>query len=101
VTPAGRRLRRLVLLALLGTLSSCGSGGPGGATAAPSPTVSPTPTPAPTLAPVPAPAVGFGGGTISYPTGTDEGPFGAVAVSPGYTGVQRSGRCRSSPPSTR
>jgi len=31
---------------------------------------------------------GFGGGTIYYPTSTDEGTFGAVAVSPGYTSPQ-------------
>ncbi|MGW0891472.1 poly(ethylene terephthalate) hydrolase family protein [Saccharopolyspora sp. NPDC002578] len=33
-------------------------------------------------------ATGFGGGTIYYPTDTSEGTFGAVAVSPGYTGDQ-------------
>jgi dienelactone hydrolase len=43
-----------------------------------------------TLAVSPAAAAGYGGGTISYPTDTSEGPFGAVAVCPGYTGVQRS-----------
>ncbi|MEY9213257.1 dienelactone hydrolase family protein [Thermobifida halotolerans] len=32
---------------------------------------------------------GFGGGTIYYPTGTNE-TFGAVAISPGYTGTQSS-----------
>jgi dienelactone hydrolase len=31
---------------------------------------------------------GFGGGTIYYPTSTAEGTFGAVAISPGYTGTQ-------------
>lgn len=31
---------------------------------------------------------GFGGGTIYHPTDTSEGTFGAVAVSPGYTGTQ-------------
>ncbi len=31
---------------------------------------------------------GFGGGTIYYPTSTSSGTFGAVAVSPGYTGTQ-------------
>ncbi|MGW0336255.1 bis(hydroxyethyl) terephthalate hydrolase [Streptomyces sp. NPDC003011] len=30
----------------------------------------------------------FGGGTIYYPTSTSDGTFGAVAVSPGYTGTQ-------------
>lgn len=40
---------------------------------------------------VPRSAVdGFGGGTIYYPTDTSEGTFGAVAVSPGYTGDQSS-----------
>ncbi|MGW0549960.1 bis(hydroxyethyl) terephthalate hydrolase [Streptomyces altiplanensis] len=33
---------------------------------------------------------GFGGGTIYYPTTTDEGTFGAVAISPGYTARQSS-----------
>ncbi|MFK4118820.1 alpha/beta hydrolase [Streptomyces longwoodensis] len=33
---------------------------------------------------------GFGGGTIYYPTSTSDGTFGAVAVSPGYTGTQSS-----------
>ncbi|MFF8289098.1 alpha/beta hydrolase family protein [Streptomyces sp. NPDC016309] len=33
---------------------------------------------------------GFGGGTIYYPTTTDEGTFGAVAVSPGYTTARQS-----------
>ncbi|MET9117474.1 dienelactone hydrolase family protein [Streptomyces longwoodensis] len=33
---------------------------------------------------------GFGGGTIYYPTSTGDGTFGAVAVSPGYTGTQSS-----------
>ncbi|RKT74066.1 cutinase [Saccharothrix variisporea] len=33
---------------------------------------------------------GFGGGTIYYPTSTAEGTFGAVAISPGYTGTQSS-----------
>ncbi|MCX2729544.1 dienelactone hydrolase family protein [Saccharopolyspora sp. NFXS83] len=32
----------------------------------------------------------FGGGTIYYPTDTSEGTFGAVAISPGYTGTQSS-----------
>ena len=31
---------------------------------------------------------GFGGGTIYYPTSTAEGTFGAIAISPGYTGTQ-------------
>lgn len=30
-------------------------------------------------------APGFGGGTISYPTSTAEGTFGAIAVAPGFT----------------
>ncbi|MDK1474603.1 alpha/beta hydrolase [Streptomyces sp. 549] len=33
-------------------------------------------------------ASGFGGGTIYYPTTTSDGTFGAVAISPGYTGTQ-------------
>ncbi|GKQ34955.1 alpha/beta hydrolase [Streptomyces sp. A012304] len=33
---------------------------------------------------------GFGGGTIYYPTSTADGTFGAVAVSPGFTGTQAS-----------
>ncbi len=35
-------------------------------------------------------AVGYAAGTVTYPTDTTEGPFGAVAVCPGYTGVQSS-----------
>ncbi|MFF8386469.1 bis(hydroxyethyl) terephthalate hydrolase [Streptomyces kanasensis] len=35
-------------------------------------------------------ATGFGGGTIYYPTTTADGTFGAVAISPGYTGTQSS-----------
>ncbi|XVS61987.1 alpha/beta hydrolase family protein [Actinosynnema sp. CA-299493] len=31
---------------------------------------------------------GFGGGTIHYPTSTSEGTFGAVAISPGFTGTE-------------
>ncbi|MFB9332442.1 alpha/beta hydrolase family protein [Actinoplanes octamycinicus] len=30
-------------------------------------------------------AVGFGGGTIYYPTSTADGTFGAIAISPGFT----------------
>ncbi|WP_308013554.1 alpha/beta hydrolase family protein [Streptomyces beigongshangae] len=33
---------------------------------------------------------GFGGGTVYYPTSTADGTFGAVVVSPGYTGTQSS-----------
>ncbi|MFI2433489.1 dienelactone hydrolase family protein [Streptomyces sp. NPDC018693] len=33
---------------------------------------------------------GFGGGTIYYPTTTTDGTFGAVAISPGFTGTQSS-----------
>lgn len=33
---------------------------------------------------------GFGGGTIYYPTTTSDGTFGAIAISPGYTGTQSS-----------
>ncbi|PRZ02635.1 cutinase [Isoptericola sp. CG 20/1183] len=31
---------------------------------------------------------GFGGGTIYYPTTTSDGDFGAVVISPGYTGTE-------------
>jgi predicted dienelactone hydrolase len=34
---------------------------------------------------VPSSVAGFGGGTIYYPTATDQGTFGAVAISPGFT----------------
>ncbi len=37
---------------------------------------------------VPAPVTGFGGGTIYYPTSTDAGTFGAVAISPGFLNSQ-------------
>ncbi|MFD3617578.1 dienelactone hydrolase family protein [Streptomyces sp. NPDC058676] len=37
-----------------------------------------------------AAVTGFGGGTIYYPTSTGDGTFGAVVVSPGYTGTQSS-----------
>ncbi|WP_218133669.1 dienelactone hydrolase family protein [Lentzea fradiae] len=33
---------------------------------------------------------GFGGGTIYYPTSTSSGTFGAVVISPGFTGTQSS-----------
>jgi predicted dienelactone hydrolase len=39
---------------------------------------------------VPSTVTGFGGGTIYYPTTTSAGTFGAVAISPGYTGRQSS-----------
>ncbi|WP_137991732.1 bis(hydroxyethyl) terephthalate hydrolase [Streptomyces vilmorinianum] len=35
-------------------------------------------------------ATGFGGGTIYYPTSTADGTFGAVVISPGFTGTQSS-----------
>ncbi|WP_369370092.1 alpha/beta hydrolase [Promicromonospora sp. Populi] len=35
-------------------------------------------------------AVGFGGGTVYYPTDTSQGTFGAVAIVPGYSGTQSS-----------
>ncbi|MFF4585311.1 alpha/beta hydrolase [Streptomyces sp. NPDC001388] len=38
----------------------------------------------------PLSVTGFGGGTIYYPTSTADGTFGAIAVSPGYTGTQSS-----------
>jgi len=115
-----RRLLLLALLGTLSSCGSGGPASPTPAaspTAAPTPTPAPTlaPVPAPgppydrgpapsaaaleadlgpfavaALVVTPAAAVGYGGGTVSYPTNTDEGPFGAVAVCPGYTGVQRS-----------
>lgn len=33
---------------------------------------------------------GFGGGTIYYPTSTSEGTFGAISISPGFTGPESS-----------
>lgn len=33
---------------------------------------------------------GFGGGTIYFPTDTSQGTFGALAISPGFTGTQSS-----------
>ncbi|WP_031469635.1 alpha/beta hydrolase family protein [Sciscionella sediminilitoris] len=35
-------------------------------------------------------ASGFGGGTIYYPSSTEEGKFGAVAIAPGFTASQSS-----------
>ena len=35
-------------------------------------------------------AIGFGGGTIYYPTSTSDGTFGAVAISPGFTAYESS-----------
>ncbi|MET9674571.1 dienelactone hydrolase family protein [Streptomyces sp. NPDC006482] len=35
-------------------------------------------------------ATGFGGGTIYYPTSTSDGTFGAVVISPGFTGTESS-----------
>ncbi|MFD7978046.1 alpha/beta hydrolase family protein [Streptomyces sp. NPDC059071] len=35
-------------------------------------------------------AVGFGGGTIYYPTSTSDGTFGAVVISPGFTAYESS-----------
>lgn len=35
-------------------------------------------------------AIGFGGGTIYYPTSTAQGTFGAVAIAPGFTALQSS-----------
>lgn len=37
---------------------------------------------------VPSSVAGFGGGTISYPTSTSEGTFGAIAVSPGFVSAE-------------
>jgi dienelactone hydrolase len=110
----------LLLLLALSACGSNGTGGatpvpsPSAvATPTPAPTLTPVPAPGPpydrgpapsvtaleadlgpfavaTLAVSPSAAAGYGGGTISYPTDTSEGPFGAVAVCPGHTGVQRS-----------
>ncbi len=33
---------------------------------------------------------GFGGGTVYYPTTTDDGTFGGIAISPGYLGTESS-----------
>ena len=120
MSPAPRRPLGSAALLLLSILPGCGSGWSGSSTPAPipsAPTPAPTLTPVAASSPPyergPAPsasaleaelgpfaigtltigradAVGYGGGTISYPTDTAEGPFGAVAVCPGYTGVQRS-----------
>jgi dienelactone hydrolase len=38
-----------------------------------------------TTATVPASVAGFGGGTITYPTSTTSGTFGAIAFAPGFT----------------
>ncbi|WP_046500894.1 poly(ethylene terephthalate) hydrolase family protein [Streptomyces odonnellii] len=61
--------------------------------------------PAPTVASIEAPlghyavarttvarssVTGFGGGTVYYPASTADGTFGAVAISPGFTGTQSS-----------
>jgi len=115
VTPT----RAAATLALVGALAACGGAGGSSPPPQAQPTPSPAPTLAPvdapgppydrgpapsvtaleadlgpfavgTLAVAPEEAIGYRQGTISYPTETDEGPFGAIAVSPGYTGVQRS-----------
>jgi len=43
-----------------------------------------------TTATVPASVAGFGGGTITYPTTTTSGTFGAIAFAPGYTATNAS-----------
>jgi dienelactone hydrolase len=43
-----------------------------------------------TTATVPASVAGFGGGTITYPTSTTSGTFGAIAFAPGYTATNAS-----------
>ncbi len=51
------------------------------------PPVLPPPPGGPTYATASAPADGFGGGTIYYPTDRP-GPFGAVAIAPGFSASQ-------------
>jgi dienelactone hydrolase len=43
-----------------------------------------------TTATVPSSVAGFGGGTITYPTSTTSGTFGAIAFAPGYTATNAS-----------
>jgi dienelactone hydrolase len=43
-----------------------------------------------TTATVPSSVTGFGGGTITYPTSTTSGTFGAIAFAPGYTATNAS-----------
>lgn len=43
--------------------------------------------PHPTAETAVSPGHGFNGGTIYYPTGTSQGPWGAVAIVPGYTAL--------------
>jgi dienelactone hydrolase len=82
--------------------------GAGGVAVAPAAQAAPNPYergPAPTVASIEAArgpfataqaniaassVTGFGGGTIYYPTTTTDGTFGAVAISPGYTGTKAS-----------
>ncbi|WP_432118034.1 alpha/beta hydrolase family protein [Streptomyces sp. bgisy032] len=112
VTPAPRsgpvRHRRRSRGPLLGALASAAALAglattlTGGANAAPNPFER---GPAPTEASVTAPrgpfavsetrvsraaASGFGGGTVYFPTSTEEGTFGAVAIAPGFTARQSS-----------
>ncbi|WP_435854691.1 bis(hydroxyethyl) terephthalate hydrolase [Streptomyces longwoodensis] len=101
--PARRGARRLAgaAVAIAATVGLTLLGGPG-AHAADNPYER---GPAPTTSSIEAPrgpyavsetsvsslaVTGFGGGTIYYPTSTSDGTFGAVAVSPGYTGTQSS-----------
>lgn len=39
---------------------------------------------------VPSTSPGYGGGTVYHPTGTTDGPFAAISISPGYTASQSS-----------
>jgi len=100
-------------LPLLLALSACGDAQRSGGDPTPVPTPTPAPRPLPPFTRGPDPsiasleasagpfgveavevspddAVGYGGGTISYPAGAGEGPFGVVAVTPGYYGVRYS-----------
>jgi len=120
IMPTGRGLAPafLVLAAVLSGCGGGGGSNPQGPdspvpTPQPAPTLRPVEAPGPPWDRGPAPstaaleadegpfsvgtlvvdastAVGYRQGTVSYPMDTDEGPFGAVAVCPGYTGVQRS-----------
>lgn len=91
-TPARGRSALLLGLALV----VCGLTGPGASAAenplqrGPEPSlqsISATTGPYATASQTVGTGNGFGGATIYYPTATDQGTFGAVAISPGYTGT--------------
>ncbi len=109
---AGRRWFAPALLLL--ALGACGEPDSlPGSTPTPRATPTPAPRPSPPFTRGPAPtrtgleasaghfavgtleverasAAGYGGGTISYAADTSEGPFGVVAVTPGFFGVRYS-----------